>query len=263
MSICVCRHPSATDVCLLQWLSEPSLDPNAIHFQHSAAIHLQPTIHQILFLNKSRCLCHSFQLVLCEEVDHRAVSAHVEVILQTLSRLKPQLSQIISSVIPEQQNPARFQVLVALAEYVWHPEISRIHNKISERIIYNCSTYFLGSIADNTKMETIISALFSANGMSHSSCVTSRTNTCDRSESNSSWFFRISIALEEKSLPNTFRPASVLYFSIGRIVLPTPQPISNIVRLPGEDVSEDGGANSGNSVKSQCRSLKNLLSWTL
>ena len=86
---------------------------------------------------------------------------------------------------------------------------------------------------------------------------------------------KISIALLEKSQQYTNKFGSLLYKSKGKIVFPTPQPISNtlfpspinsllLIELSGKTVAALSsffsvlGASSGNSVKSQWRSLKNL-----
>jgi hypothetical protein len=90
------------------------------------------------------------------------------------------------------------------------------------------------------------------------------------------------IAVAEKSQQYTNKSGSLLYNNIGNTVFPTPQPISKTVWpdrttlfskllsfsvsynsgniLKGRSISclTSLGANSGNSVNSQCLSLKNL-----
>lgn len=88
---------------------------------------------------------------------------------------------------------------------------------------------------------------------------------------------KISIAADEKSQPYTNNSGSLLYSNMGNIVFPTPHPISKILcadciwvssllsfdsgkTLNGLSLSSltSFGASSGNSVNSQCLSLKNL-----
>ena len=59
-----------------------------------------------------------------------------------------------------------------------------------------------------------------------------------------------STACGEKSQQKTVKFGSLLYSRMGKTVLPTPQPSSRIDPVDGSD-------SSGNSVKSQFRSLKN------
>lgn len=63
------------------------------------------------------------------------------------------------------------------------------------------------------------------------SLVASKMKTWQRLESKCSFCCRISIARGEKSQPNTCKLLSLLYFNIGRMVFPTPQPISKILNV--------------------------------
>lgn len=65
------------------------------------------------------------RLTLGEEVNSRAVAAHVEIVLQTFAGLYPQLRQIVPPVVSEQQNAARLQVLAAAPHHLSHSEIVR------------------------------------------------------------------------------------------------------------------------------------------
>lgn len=105
---------------LNQWLSELGLNPNPVHFQHFATVHLQPTIDHVLLLPQAGRLKQPRHLIGRKEVHTRAVAAHIEVILQTLARLEAQLRQIVATVVAEQQNAAGFQVLVHLVGDVLH-----------------------------------------------------------------------------------------------------------------------------------------------
>lgn len=119
-------------------------------------------------------------------------------------------------------------------------------------------SYFSGLIADRTKIIMIISTEPSLNGtcVCQLSSVASSTNTSHRFLSSSAFSPKISIARGEKSQPNIRKFASVLYLRIGKMVSPTPHPTSKILKCCSEHSFD--AFNSGNSVNSHCRFLKNL-----
>lgn len=60
-------------------------------------------------------------LTLSEEEYPGAVTSHIEIVLQTFAVLNTQLGQIVSTIVPEQYQSARLQVLVAIPNDLLHP----------------------------------------------------------------------------------------------------------------------------------------------
>lgn len=179
------------------------------------------------------------QPTLFEEIDERAIATYIKVLLHAFAFFETQLRHIIASIVPEQHPSARFQITITIVDHIAHSvefqcsKFALILDSIGQNDS-KCNTeriHFSGLIADRTKISTMRSMEFSANGThsDHFSLVASNTNTWHRFASNSSCARKISMALDEKSQPNTRKFSSALYFKIGKMVLPTPQPISKML----------------------------------
>lgn len=68
-----------------------ALHPDSVHFQHFPAIHLQSPIYAVEFFFETLFLKQVPELILCEEVAARPITAEVEIFLQALPVLETKL----------------------------------------------------------------------------------------------------------------------------------------------------------------------------
>lgn len=85
---------------LVSWFAKLGLDPDTVHLQLLAPVHLEPSVHDVLLLQKT-CSCeYCSHLLLAEEVAAGSISPHIEVVLNTLARFEAKLRHVVSTVVP-------------------------------------------------------------------------------------------------------------------------------------------------------------------
>lgn len=122
-------------------LAEFSLDPDSEHLLHFGAVHLQPRVQEVLLLDESGSAKQFLDLLLIKEIDQCSVPSRIKVVLQTFSRLKTQLHQIVATVVPKQEQSPRLQVTKRLVNDVLHSETEDVH-RYQVLVCFSYSAYF-------------------------------------------------------------------------------------------------------------------------
>ena len=91
-------------------LLEFGLQPDSVHFELLSPIDLEPSVHLGLDQLEPVPGKQVGELFEGEKVAQGPVSPGVKVVPETLSRLDPQLGQVLPAIVPEVDVPARLEV---------------------------------------------------------------------------------------------------------------------------------------------------------